>query len=82
MICSLGYEREYPKQTLIDNPKNAEANITQLFVFVLVVVQLHPGHSEKRERPAYSGGAAALRCGQSGASCGYCPTQPGHGQKE
>lgn len=51
-------------------------------MFMLLVVKLHPSHSEKRERAAYSGGAAALRCGQSGASCGYCSSQPGHGQKE
>lgn len=49
---------------------------------MFVVVQLYPGHSEKRERASNSCGAAALRCGQSGASRGYCPPQPGHGQKK
>lgn len=59
-------------------------NIAQLhfFVFALVVVQLHPGHREERERTAYSGGAAALRRGQSGASRSHRPSQPGNGQKE
>lgn len=46
------------------------------------VVQLHPRHSEERERAAYTGGAAALGRGQSGASSGYRSPQPGHGQKE
>lgn len=60
-------------------------NISQLLYipgFVLAVVQLHPGYSEKRERAAHSGGAAAFRCGQSGASCGDCSPQPGDGQEE
>lgn len=51
-------------------------------MFAFAVVQLYPRHGEERERAASPGGAAALRCGQSGASGGYCSSQPGDGQKE
>lgn len=54
----------------------------QHFMLAPAVVQLHPCHREERERAAYSGGAAALRRGQSGASGGHRSPQPGHGQKE
>lgn len=46
------------------------------------MVQLHPRHGEERKRAAHPGGAAALGCGQSGASCRYCSSQPGDGPKE
>lgn len=74
-------------KTLTDALSNITADITQLLcticlMIALTVVQLHPSHCEERERAAYSGGAAALGRGQSGASCGHCSSQPGDGQKE
>lgn len=81
MIFQKGYEAPKGKN-LMDTLKRPQQTSLGCFMLAPTVVQLHPRHSQEGERAANPGRAAALRCGQSGASRGHRSPKPGHGQEK